>query len=371
MAMKQLAHLHIEGFRSIRNADIELRPLNVMIGANGAGKSNLIDFFRMLNYALSRGFQDPYMRERGPASAILHFGPKLTGVIRAELTFSTDDGVNTYRFTLADSAGDRLTFTKEEVQFHRTGSTRAGEPVPLIQHPSDNSGLTELWADNDPTAKFAKSFLQRCRVYQFHDTSLTSHFHDYASLDRGRYLFADGGNLAAVLLDVRESMPEDYAAIVRALRAVLPWFEDFALEAEGRQGVLLRWRMAGRGDYLFGPGQLSDGSLRIMALVTLLLLPQDRMPDVIILDEPELGLHPAAEQVIAGLIKNASRSCQVLVSTQSATFIDHFSADDMLVVECESGESRFVRQSQEALRQWLERYTLGQIWSKNLIGGRP
>ena len=147
--------------------------------------------------------------------------------------------------------------------------------------------------------------------------------------------------------------------------------EDFVLEAEGRKGVLLRWRMVGRGDYLFGPGQLSDGSLRIMALVSLLLLPVDRMPDVIILDEPELGLHPAAENVIAGLIKNVSRSCQVLLSTQSATFIDHFSADDVSVVECENGESRFTRQSHEQLKKWLERYTLSQIWSKNLIGGRP
>ena len=369
--MKQLGQLHIEGFRSIKNADIELRPLNVMIGANGAGKSNLIDFFRMLNYALSRGFQDPYQQERGPASAILHFGPKVTGVIRAELTFHTEAGVNSYRFTLADSAGDRLTFTKEEVQFHRKDAARPNPAVPLIQHPSDNSGLAELWAENDPTARFAKSFLQRCRVYQFHDTSLTSHLRDYTPADQSRYLYADGGNLSAVLLSLREEEKGDYAAIVRTLQAVLPWFEEFVLETEGKKGVLLRWRMAGRRDYLFGPGQLSDGSLRIMALVTLLLLPQDRLPDVIILDEPELGLHPAAEQVIAGLIKNASRSCQILLSTQSATFIDHFSADDVIVVECENGESRFTRQSKEGLKGWMERYTLSQIWSKNIIGGRP
>ncbi len=191
--MKQLGQLHIEGFRSIKNADIELRPLNVMIGANGAGKSNLIDFFRMLNYALTRGFQDPYQQERGPASAILHFGPKLTGVIRAELTFRTEFGTNFYRFTLADSAGDRLTFTKEEVQFHHKDAVRPSLPVPLIQHPSDNSGLAELWAENDPTARFAKKFLQRCRVYQFHDTSLTSHLRDYTPTDQSHYLYAGGG----------------------------------------------------------------------------------------------------------------------------------------------------------------------------------
>lgn len=369
--MKQLTQIHITGFRSIKDATIELRPLNVLIGPNGAGKSNLIDFFRLMNYALTRGFQDPYLRERGPASAILHFGPKVTGVVRGELTFATDVGTNLYRFTLADSAGDRLTFTKEEVQYNRMGDLRPGHVVPLLQHPSDNSGLAELWAEDDPTARFTKNFLKRCRVYQFHDTSLSANLRDYSQIDQGRHLYADAGNLSAVLLDLRSQSPNDYASIVRTLQAVLPWFEDFELEPDGRKGVLLRWRMVGRGEYIFGPGQLSDGSLRIMAMVTLLLLPMDRQPDVIILDEPELGLHPAAEQVIAGLIKHASRICQVLISTQSATFIDHFSADDVVVVECDNGVSRFTRQSQDSLKGWMEHYTLSQIWSKNLIGGRP
>lgn len=369
--MNLLTKLHIEGFRSIKNTDIVLGSLNVLIGANGAGKSNLIDFFRMLSYALSRGFQDPYLRERGPASAILHFGPKATGVIRGELTFETDLGNNFYRFTLADSSGDRLTFTKEEVQFVRAAQKSPGAPVSLLQHPSDNSGLSELWAENDPTASFTKRFLRRCRVYQFHDTGVTAHLRDYSPADQNRYLYADGGNLSALLMNLRDESPEHYGVIVRTLQSALPWFDDFVLEAEGRSGVLLRWRMKDRGDYLFGPGQLSDGSLRIMALVTLLLLPVDRLPAVMVLDEPELGLHPSAETVIAGLIRNAARSCQVILSTQSASFIDHFSADDIVVVEHENGESRFVRQTRENLAGWLSRYSLSQIWSKNIIGGRP
>jgi predicted ATPase len=193
----------------------------------------------------------------------------------------------------------------------------------------------------------------------------------YSPLDQTAYLFADAGNLSAVLFDLRSTFPDDYQSIIRNLRAVLPWFDDFELEPDGARGVMLRWRMVGRGDYLFSPSQLSDGSLRIMALVTLLLMPPAKLPEVIILDEPELGLHPAAEQVIAGLIQYVSLNCQVIVSTQSSTFIDHFSADDIIVVENENGESSFVRQSSEGLSRWLERYTLSQIWSKNIIGGRP
>lgn len=372
--MNQLSKITLEGFRSIRSASLELRPLTVLIGANGAGKSNLIDFLRMMNYALTRGFQDPYLRERGPASAILHFGPKVTPVIRAELEFRSAAGTNYYRCALADTQGDRLSFTREEVQFHAQGHPRPMPPVPVIPRPSDESGLAELWVDNDPTARFVKSLLSRCRVYQFHDTSLTSHFRDASPVDRTRYLYADGGNLAAYLLGLRPGAADHYAMIVRTLRLILPWFEEFILEPEGppgRERVLLRWRMAGRGDYEFGSGQLSDGSLRIMALVTLLLQPSERMPNLLVLDEPELGLHPAAEVMLAGMIKSVSQNVQVIVSTQSASLLDQFEADDVVVVENVDGASTFTRQSSEQLLSWRKRYTMGEIWNKNLIGGRP
>jgi predicted ATPase len=372
--MNILSKLTLEGFRSIKSASFALEPLTVLIGANGAGKSNLIDFLRMLNYALSRGFQDPYLVERGPASAILHFGPKVTPLIRAELEFRTEVGLNTYRFSLADSVGDKLTFTREEVQFHKTGFARPTPPIPVIPRPSDESGLAEVWADNDPTVRFVKSLLARCRVYQFHDTGLTSHLRDESPLDRSRYLYADGGNLAAFLLSLREESIDSYASIVRTLRLILPWFDEFILEPEGPEKyprVLLRWRMVGHSDYEFGPAQLSDGSLRLMALITLLLQPPDRLPALIVIDEPELGLHPAAEQVLAGLLKSASHHVQVLVATQSATFLDHFAPEHVVVVENENGASTFTRQNPEQLRSWLGRYTLGEIWSKNLIGGRP
>ena len=372
--MKQLSKLKIEGFRSIRFAEIELKPLNVLIGANGAGKSNLIDFFRMLNYAVTRGFQNPYLVERGPASAILHFGANVTPLVRAELVFEMPDGTNTYSFSLADSTGDRLTFTREQVQFHPNGMELPTPPIPLIPRPSDESGLSEVWSQNDPTVSFIKGLVSRCRVYQFHDTSLTSHLRDACPVSQSRNLMSDGGNLPAVLFALRDDHPDIYASIVRTLRLVIPWFDDFVLDPQGpaqRQYVLLRWRMTGRIDYEFGPGQISDGSLRLMALVTLLLLPADRLPNLLLIDEPELGLHPVAEQVIAGLLKSVARETQVIVATQSSTFLNFFEPQDVVAVEHEQGESSFHRQSPDALASWLKRYTLGEVWNKNLMGGRP
>lgn len=373
--MNQLTQIHIEGFRSIKEATLEFRPLNVFIGANGAGKSNLIDFFRLLNYALSRGFQSSYLTDRGPASHILHFGPKRTPVIHAELKFTADRGHNFYRFSLAHvRQDDTFLYTNEEVQFHPSDLSAPPPPIPLGPGGHRESGLSEQWAVNEPTVRFIRRLISRCRVYQFHDTSVGSFLRGKPFVDDNRYLRADGGNLAAVLLRLERQQPDIFKDVTRIIQAVLPWLDRFILEPEGppeKEVVPLRWRMTGQGDYDFVAGQLSDGSLRIIALVTLLLLPEEMLPGILIIDEPELGLHPAAENVIGGLIKQASRSCQIVLSTQSSTFIDHFTPDDVIVTEIENGQSSFTRQSDEGLKNWLERYTLSQIWSKNIIGGRP
>ncbi len=370
--MNRLKEVTIEGFRSIESAKVELRPLNVFIGANGAGKSNLIAFLQMLNFALSRGLQN-YVQTRGPASALLHFGPKTTPVMRGALEFQTEGGKNEYRFTLTHAQGDTLIFTHEEAEYHGIGYSQP-KVVPLGGGGHRESGLAEPWAENEATAKVMKILLGKCRAYQFHDTSLGSHLRNTPRTDDNAYLRADGGNLAAFLLRLRGEHPHDYRMIERTINTVLPWFEDFVLEPQGegdRQTVPLRWRMPDRPDYEFSAGQFSDGSLRILCLVTLLLQPEPLRPRLIVLDEPELGLHPAAEAMVAGLVKAAAQTSQVLISTQSATLLDHFAPEDVVVVENEKGASTFTRQEPARLRTWLERYTLGQLWQKDIMGGRP
>ena len=294
--------------------------------------------------------------------------------MRISLEFLSKIGPYEYRFSLAHAAGDSLVFTHEEAQFHLQGDDQAQPPVPLGPGGHRESGLAELWAGNNSTSGFVKDFLSRCQVYQFHDTSLRSWIRQTAKVENSRCLHADGGNLPAFLLDLKQQDAQSYTEIVHTLQLVLPWFDDFILQPAGNPknpDILLRWRMTGRPDYEFGPGQLSDGSLRTMALVTLLLQPEDRRPRLIVIDEPELGLHPAAEMIIAGLIKAAAITRQVIISTQSATLLDHFVPEDVVVVENENGRSSFVRQSPDQLKAWLQRYTMGQIWQKDLIGGRP
>ena len=232
------------------------------------------------------------------------------------------------------------------MQYHSDDKPTPTPPIPLGPGGHRESGLSEQWNQQDPTVSFIKKLLGGCRVYQFHDTGVASFLRGKPFVDDCRYLRADGGNLAAMLLKLKGQHPEYFVDITRNLQAVLPWLDQFILETEdppGKQVIALRWRTAGHRDYNFVAGQLSDGSFRIIPLVTLLLLPESMLPAVIILDEPELGLHPAAEHVIAGLIKYVSRNCQVVISTQSSTLIDHFSAHDIIVVENENGESTFIR----------------------------
>jgi predicted ATPase len=370
--MNHLSKISVSGFRSIKQAEIPLRPLNVFIGANGAGKSNLIAFIQMLNFALSRGLQT-YVQKHGGATDLLHFGPKRTPVLHGQLTFRTDRGSNEYRFSMVNALGDTLIYTHEVAEFHAQDRVEP-QTIPLGPGGHKESGLTEPWSEDNATARVIKSLLGKCRVYQFHDTSMESFIRGKATVADNLYLRANAGNLPAFLLRLKNEARSNFADIERTLQVVLPWFQDFVLEPqeEGDAAkVLLRWRMVGQPDYEFTSGHLSDGSLRIMALVTLLLQPEALRPQLIVLDEPELGLHPAAERVVAGLIKSAAQTSQVLVSTQSATFVDHFSPEDIVVVECEAGCSSFARQTPEKLNAWLERYTLGQIWQKDIIGGRP
>jgi predicted ATPase len=165
-----------------------------------------------------------------------------------------------------------------------------------------------------------------------------------------------------------------YDRIVRHIRLMVPQFQDFDLDPlpENDRYVRLNWRQKGS-DYLFGPHQLSDGSLRFMALTTLFMQPPDLRPRVIIVDEPELGLHPAAISALAGMVKAVAPATQVVLATQSPRLVDEFSADQVLIVERDETRSRtlFRRLNEKDLAEWLERYCLSELWEKNVLGGRP
>ena len=349
--------------------DIDLRPLNILIGANGAGKSNLISFFKMLNEMMAGRLQQ-YIGTSGRAQSLLHFGPKVTLQIEAQLEFEVGNGKDIYTMRQFHAAGDTLVFADESLSFLQSGHQRP--KVLALGAGHQETRISQQADKGEPTAKTFWHLLTRCRVYHFHDTSATARVRQYSYTGDNRWLMPDAGNLAAFLLRLRNENDKAYQRIVRTVRQIAPFFDDFVLEPSGlnKNEIILNWREQGS-DLIFGPHQFSDGTLRAICLISLLMQPEDELPVMIIVDEPELGLHPYALNIIAALFKTASHHAQILVSTQSSTILDNFDLEDIIVANREGKESKFMRLDAKKLEAWLEDYSLGEIWEKNIIAGGP
>ena len=366
----RLHTITLKGFKTIQALEsFQPHSLTALIGPNGAGKSNFISFFRMMSWALA----DPdnlqlYVSQQGGSSTFLHDGPDKTHEIETELTIQTEAGENQYAFRLVWAAGDAFIFADERYRFSRAGSltqamwqeTGAGHRAPQLLAAADNG---------DTTARVIRDILRKIIVYQFHNTSDTARMRSKWHMDDNRWLKEDAANIAPVLLRLRESDSRCYQRIIDTIRLILPFFSDFDLEPHYDR-LLLNWRER-NSDQVFSVSQASDGMLRVVALVTLLLQPEQDLPDVLILDEPELGLHPYAINVISGLIRAVATRIQVIVATQSMPLVDCFEPTDIVVVEREGRSSTFRRLEAEALGGWLEDYSLSELWEKNVIGGRP
>jgi predicted ATPase len=365
-----LRRVIFNGFKSIKAMDLELRRMNVLIGANGAGKSNLVSFFKMLNEMMAGRLQT-YISTSGRAQSILHFGPKETPQMEARLEFEVDNGIDTYAMRLFHAAGDTLVFADERLSFQQKGY-----PTPKVVPLGSGHQETRIGEEadkGDKTAKVIRHLLNHCRVYHFHDTSPTARVRQYCYIGDNRWLMPDAGNLAAFLLRLREENGGSaYQRIVTTIRLLAPFFDEFDLEPSGpnNKDVILNWREKGS-DQVFGPHQFSDGTLRAICLVTLLMQPEDELPGLIIVDEPEIGLHPYALNVVAALFGKASHHTQVLISTQSSSFLDNFAPEDVIVVNQEDNASQFKRLNPTELEAWLDEYSLGEVWEKNVIGGGP
>jgi predicted ATPase len=369
--MRMLKRIHAAGWKSIRDQTIDLTPLTVVIGANGAGKSNLLSLFKLIGVMFAG---PPGLRTHvglyGYADSLLHYGSRETPTAELELLFETDAGEYEYRARWAAGAGGSLIFTEERVE--SLGSGAKGPIVVDLGAGHAETNLVRSAEDGDPTSAVILGLLRSCWPYHFHDTSENSAIRRPSYIEGNRFLYPDAGNLAAVLYLYKMKYPAAYRRIVATVRQMVPDFADFVLEPSqlNEREIFLNWLHKGRA-YEFGPHQLSDGTLRFIALATLLLQPEERLPLLIALDEPELGLHPAALEILAGMARAASSHCQILFATQSSVFLDHFDPEDVVVVNCRSGTSEFRRLSSEELAAWREEYTLGEIWEKNVVGGGP
>jgi predicted ATPase len=366
--------LTIEGFKSIRRLqNFPLRALNVLIGPNGAGKSNFVSFFRLLKEMIEQRLQVALATTEGGADACLYLGPKITREFVGGLYF----GNSGYEFSLVATPDNRLVFSEEMAVFSGLPGT--------IRKPLGSGHLEALLKDHkDDERAIARdgmtgdvyNAVSSWVVYHFHDTSLTSAVRRPRALNDNETFRPEADNLAPFLYRIQKSSPGSYSQIRDVIRLAAPFFDDFNLRPmpTSPDMIQLEWKQRGS-DYPFRANQLSDGTLRFICLATALLQPV--RPPTILFDEPELGLHPYALTLLGNLFKQAASgygshvSKQVIISTQSAPLLNEFEPEDVIVVERCGGQSEFRRLESAGLSEWLGEYTLGELWQKNVLGGRP
>jgi predicted ATPase len=353
----QLSRLIIRGFKSIAECDIELSSLNILVGANGAGKSNFIGFFEMMRQVAldkiakqgpgSVGNFDNYVAKHGGANSLMYFGGKRTEEIFTEMCFED----YSYSVHFVPEIHDKF----------------------LLK--------TEMYAGPSLNIEEIRSrlnlYLKGCQLYHFHDTGFNARIKMLNNINETKQLLYDGSNLAAFLLRLRIKFPDAYAQIVETIKLVSPFFVDFDLEPhpDNSERIILKWkhRYEENSDYVFYGANFSDGTLRFACLATLFLQPAELQPEIILIDEPELGLHPFAISILAEMIKSTAKNRQVIISTQSVQLLNHFEPEDLIVVDRDvyNKQSVLKRLPANKLELWLDDYAMGELWEKNVFGGGP
>lgn len=359
MQENPLSRIVISGYKSIEHCDIMMNNLNVLIGANGAGKSNFISFFKLIYSLLDKKLQ-LFIGKQGGPDAVLHFGRKRTKALSSELYF----GNNGYKFTLEPTQDNKMLFSSENFWWNIRGDWSIGSGY-LESEAEKQKEKTRIYNYTVPAMK-------SWQVYHFHDTSESALVKQKHDINDNERLRSDASNLAAFLYMLQEAYPNNYQRIVKTVQLAAPFFEDFSLRPDplSKEKIELEWKERD-GDAPFKAHYMSDGTLRFICLVTVLMQPSKLLPKTILIDEPELGLHPYAINLLASIIRSVSQETQLIISTQSTDLLNGFDPENVVVTDFKDGRTSFNRLNSKNLENWLDDYTLGELWHKNLLGGKP
>lgn len=353
-----LKEITIKGFKSIRELHLKLNALNVLIGSNGVGKSNFISFFKLINTIYEQRLEQ-YSLKSG-VDNLLHYGRKTTSYTGGRLVFEAFN----YLFVLEATDNDTLFVSHQQLSDDST--------LQMFPLQASNKKGSDIKQSPQIKNNHLKEYLESYKVYHFQDTGISSPLRSRANINDNRMLREDGSNLPAYLYYFQEKHPKTFKRIEKTIQSVAPFFDQFDLKpaALDEEQILLEWKEKEHQETYFNANHLSDGTLRFIALTTLLMQPN--LPKMVIIDEPELGLHPAAISKLSGIMRSAAgRGCQIIVSTQSVTLLDNFTAEDIITVDRENNQSEFKRLDKEALSQWMEDYSIGELWEKSVIKGQP
>ncbi len=356
--------LEVKGYKSIKAQNIELRPVNILIGSNGVGKSNFISIFSLLRNLYDHNLGD-YVIEKGGADNFLYFGKKETQQIDFDFYFGDDAGIAYNRFIVSLGEAQDSLYIKE---LGTAFKSQSNWYIQIFESAQKESFFKDIRTGQ---AYYVNDRLKEFEVYHFHDTGDRSPMKGKANIDDNLYLKNNGSNIAAFLFLLKEKYPKHFIRIEKTIKSIAPFFDRFILNPSrlNERQIQLEWREVGAANTYFNAYNLSDGTLRFICLATLLMQPNP--PKTIIIDEPELGLHPVAIHKLASLIRKISTDVQVIISSQSVNLVDYFEPEDILVADREQKSTVFKRLDKDELKGWLDDYSLGEVWEKNIIGGQP
>lgn len=360
--------IKIEGYKSIRNMELELLPINVLIGSNGIGKSNFISFFKLIHIIYEQRLENFSMINS--ADNLLYFGRKTTDFLKLQIQFDQKNG---YEVVLQPSIDNKLFINREQIGFNKSKgdfSSFYGEGW-VTKGINQNAKESALKTVNSGIGAYVNDYFKTLKNYHFHDTSATAKLRASCNVNDNNYLKENGSNLPAFLYHLKLKHPNDFTKIERLLKMVVPFFERFNLEPNrnNEEEIALEWTEINHPESYFNATHFSDGTIRFIALATLLLQPNP--PKTIIIDEPELGLHPFAINKLAGLIRKASANSQIIIATQSVDLVNNFEPNEIIAVDRKDNQSVFNRLDNDNLKDWLNEYSIGELWNKNIIGARP
>lgn len=361
------------GFRSFRDLKrLLLGQINLLIGPNGVGKSNLLMLLDFLA-AIFNGRLQHYVRKMGGTEHLLHFGSSTTHAIEIEV--SLGGGSNSYSVQLELAEGDTLFVSREKAKFSGNRPKREA-PFELDARPhSTEATISDIdhAKGQHPALQFVRNHIARWGVFHFDGTTRLATLRSTSTLGRPQPLVPDGSNLATFLYYLKHSHTMAYSQILRTVQVSAPFVKDFVLVpfGEGESSVRLNWAHAESNEVL-DASTLSNGIVHLLYLSTLLLQPIHCMPSTILIDEPELSLHPLPLNMVGGLVRSAAAyGPQLILSTQSSSLLDGFDPNHVLVANRVSGETQISRIDQDKVTDFGQDYSLGELWEMNAFGGRP
>jgi len=374
--------IQIKGYRVLADVTLDLHPLTVMIGPNGCGKTSLLEIFQLLKEAAQGRLAEAISNLGGLTTLLTHTSDapsRLEIVLKVDIDSPRSPEPMSYHFALEPgpqgmgymSVLERLWQLEPNVGPHRyiDSKTPAGTELKLAKWPLRDAGL---FVKTEAEPEVLRDTLTNTLYLGFLDVSSRAPARLPQTLTPATYPGKNGESLFPALYNMRESKASrsSYERIEETLSLAFPGFDHLELPVVGGGQITLAWYDKDLTVPLY-PNQLSEGTLRFLWLATTLLSPEP--PPLILIDEPEVSLHPELLQILAALLRDASARTQLLIATHASDLIRWLRPDAVVVIDKENGKSTFTWANDPALdlEEWLKEYTLADLWYMGNLGGRP